>query len=399
MQPSELLHKAFMKKITTIHKTRLNNIMMSVEALIRSKKLTLTALGRHMQSDTKIRSDIRKVDRLLGNKQLHKEVDLFYKQMNSFIVSAKSKPWIHVDWSCLSSRNKLYVLRASLSVKGRSIVVYEETHPKSGENNHRVHKTFLENLQAVLPKEVKPIIVTDAGFRAEWFACIEKMGWDYLGRVRNKNLIKLGKEEEWKRTNTLYALATQTPKYLGEGLLTKRKALRSRVIVYKEKSKKRSKLNQNKTRSRASKSQRYAKAHKEPWLLVTSLKKTRTLAKKVVAIYRERMQIEENFRDTKDRRYGFGLNESNTKTAARMRVLLLVAAIATLICWIAGIFVRKKGYAADYQAHSAKFTSALSIVYLGCEVLRKPLHMTKKSFYWAIECIPINTNSVTGECL
>ena len=57
-----------------------------------------------------------------------------------------------------------------------------------------------------------------------------------------------------------------------------------------------------------------------------------TSAKKAAKIYRECMQIEEKFKDTKDRRYGFGLNESNTKTTERMNVLLLIAAIATFAC-------------------------------------------------------------------
>ena len=128
---------------------------------------------------------------------------------------------------------------------------------------------------------------------------------------------------------------------------------------------------------------------------MTSLDNSRNLAKKVVAIYRERMQIEENFRDTKDTRYGFGLRDSGTRTTERMSVLLLIAAIATFICWIVGVFVRKKGQAADYQAHSAKF-NALSSVYLGCEALRRRVKITKKEFYLAIESIKLWSSTETG---
>ena len=73
---------------------------------------------------------------------------------------------------------------------GRSIVLYEETHPKKSENNHEIHKKFLLNLQQILPKAVKPIIVTDAGFRAIWFNFIKSLDWDYVGRIRNKNSLK-----------------------------------------------------------------------------------------------------------------------------------------------------------------------------------------------------------------
>lgn len=361
--------------------------MDSTEALVRSKKLTLTLLGRHIQNDSKMRSNIKKVDRLLGNGHLHNETILFYRQMNSLIVSEQSTPWIHVDWSCISPKNKLYVLRASLSAQGRSIVVYEKTYPKSKENNHEAHKMFLQSLKKVLPNSVKPIIVTDAGFRAPWFKLVEKMEWNYVGRVRNKNLVNINNKDNWEHSGTFYKLASKVPKYLGEGLLTKRIKLKCNFIVFKEKKKNRSKFNQNKSLCASSKSKRYSKAYKEPWLLVTSLKKSSSLAKKTVGIYNRRMQIEENFRDTKDRKYGFGLNESETKTPRRMDVLLLIAAIATFVCWLAGIFVRMKGCAADYQAHSSKFTSALSIVYLGCEALRKSLKMTKNNFGRAIQFI------------
>jgi hypothetical protein len=80
-------------------------------------------------------------------------------------------------------------LRASISVTGRSIVLYEECHPKKKENNHIVHQQFLKNLKTILPDCAAPIIVTDAGFRAPWFKAVRQMGWHFVGRLRNKNLI------------------------------------------------------------------------------------------------------------------------------------------------------------------------------------------------------------------
>lgn len=397
MQPLQLLHKIFSKEMPGVHKTRLASLMESVKALTNSKKLTLTMLGRHMQTPIKMRSNIKKADRLLGNKHLHVERSSFFKCINTMLISENSKPWLLIDWSCLSSENELYVLRASLSVKGRGIVVYEEVHPKKKENNHTVHKAFLTKLRDVLPASAKPIIVTDAGFRAIWFNEIQKMGWDYVGRLRNKNLVTLFNVDDWKMSKELYLCSSNTPKYLGEGLLTKRTALRCKFIVFKGKKKKRRQYNKNGSECKSTKSKRYSKAQKEPWLLVTSLKTSNTLAKKVVRIYRERMQIEENFRDTKDRRYGFGLNESGTKATERMEILLLVAAIATLLCWVVGVFVKHKNYAANYQAHSAKFTTALSIVYLGCEVLRKPLQMLKKDLLLAIEKIVSISSTETAK--
>jgi hypothetical protein len=65
------------------------------------------------------------------------------------------------------------------------------------------------------------------------------------------------------------------------------------------------------------------------------------------------MQIEETFRDTKSKRFGFALEESGTKTSERMSVLLLIDAICTFACWLSGLFIQAEDKAKDFQAHSA----------------------------------------------
>ena len=162
MQLMKLLHKTFEKELPFIHKIRLKNLMKVTETLIKVNKLTLTALGRNLSNKIKTRSNIKMVDRLLGNSHLHDESLLYYHVMNSYLVTENSQPWLHIDWSCICSITKLYLLRASLSMSGRSIVIYEECHPKKKENNHATHKAFLNNLKAILPASVKPVIVTDA---------------------------------------------------------------------------------------------------------------------------------------------------------------------------------------------------------------------------------------------
>jgi hypothetical protein len=161
------------------------------------------------------------INRLLRNGLLQVERQSLYKVMLSFVVTSGTSPWIHIDWTCINATTNLYVLRASLSMKGRSIVLYEECHPKKNENNHATHKEFLNKLKVLLGPEVKPVIVTDAGFRAPWFAHILKLGWDFVGRLRNKNLICLDNAPAWALSSTYFKQASSIPSYLGEGLLTK----------------------------------------------------------------------------------------------------------------------------------------------------------------------------------
>ena len=71
-----------------------------------------------------------------------------------------------------------------------------------------------------------------------------------------------------------------------------------------------------------------------------------------------------------------GLKKILTRTPERMAILLLIAAIATFAAWLTGLATLFTGKATDFQAHSAKFTRALSIVFLGREAIKKQLNFS-----------------------
>ena len=159
------------------------------------------------------------------------------------------------------------------------------------------------------------------------------------------------------------------------------------IVLYKGKSKNRHKRNLNKKICASGTSKKHSKAAKEPWLLVTSLPQARNNPGHIVNIYRQRMRIEENFRDTKCPHYGLGLKKSLTRDPGRMAILLLIAAIATWAAWLAGLITILAGNASDFQAHSAKFTQSLSIVYLGREVIKKQLLISHSQLLNAINTL------------
>lgn len=385
MQVVKLLHNMLKKKLNFIHSVRLSSLMSVVHTATTTNKLYLTGLGRNIINKCKTGSNIQKVDRLVGNKHLHQERHYFYQAMLSNVIKENSTPWIHIDWSCINSVTNLYVLRASVSMTGRSIVVYEESHPKKKENNHVTHKKFLNTLKELLPDSVRPVIVTDAGFRAPWFSYILSLGWDFVGRLRNKNLIKTDEpDSNWKLSHTFFSLATGNPTYKGKGFLTKELKVPVNFVLYKGPHKNRHKITKNKKVGRGGMNKRYSKANKEPWLLVTSLSAATNNPHQITVIYRQRMRIEENIRDTKCPSYGLGLKKSLSRTVERMNVLLLIAALATFVAWLAGLHTTNIGKHTDFQAHSAKIKSALSKVYLGREAIKRGFSMTKRQF---LDCL------------
>ena len=112
------------------------------------------------------------------------------------------------------------------------------------------------------------------------------------------------------------------------------------------------------------------KSYKEPWLLVSSLAQTTDYASKIAKCYSARMQIEESFRDQKSQTYGLGSNAHQTYKKERLKVLLMLAALANWLHYMLGLAVEISGQHRSLQANSIKHRRVLSCNYLGMRLCR-----------------------------
>ena len=97
-------------------------------------------------------------------------------------------------------------------------------------------------------------------------------------------------------------------------------------------------------------------------------------ARQLVALYARRMQIELSFRDLKSHRYGNAFEDSLTRSAKRIEILLLVHTLATFASWLAGLACRETGM--DYWLSPNSSTRRLySLVRIGREALVRPWPM------------------------
>jgi hypothetical protein len=92
----------------------------------------------------------------------------------------------------------------------------------------------------------------------------------------------------------------------------------------------------NAKRSRSKKSIQAVRAAREPWLLVASTALAAWAPKKVAKLYRQRMQIEESFRDMKSQHFGEGLECSRSDGIGRFTVLVPSASLAAFLLWLLG---------------------------------------------------------------
>ncbi|MFT6806723.1 MAG: hypothetical protein ACJAWT_002134 [Glaciecola sp.] len=99
---------------------------------------------------------------------------------------------------------------------------------------------------------------------------------------------------------------------------------------------------------------KYAKRATDPWLLTTSLKRTRQLGKQAVALYKTRMQIEEEFRDMKSSTFGLGFEQSQTKQLPRLKSITLLTTLASLLLLLIGLSVIHSKAHYRYQANTTR---------------------------------------------
>lgn len=340
-----MLHQCLTPLLTHVHRRRLETLLEAVAASIRGPRLTLTDIGRRFTGQVRLRHKIKRADRLLGNARLQGEARSVYAALCRIALARIREPSIVVDWSNLKADQSLHLLRASLPVGGRALTLYEEVHGQRKLNNRRVQERFLERLAAMLPPQSVPTIVADAGFKVPFYRAVERLGWRWVGRVRGRDYLR--PSTRWVSCKTVFKRASPTATTLGVGEWVKSNPLRALFVLVKQPPKGRRAKTAAGRRSRSKKSQQAARAAREPWLLVASTRFADLSPKRVVRLYRQRMQIEEAFRDLKSQQFGAGLECSRSDGVGRFTVPMLIAALAAFLLWLLGTAAER----ADLHRH------------------------------------------------
>ena len=341
MHALPILHRCLTPLLSHIHARRLGTLFEAVVSCVRAPALSLTAVGQRFSGPAALRNKIKRADRLLGNRHLQREAGTIYAALCRVLLARIADPVILVDWSDLKADQSLHLLRAALPVGGRALTLYEEVHPQSKLNNQLTHIRFLRALSERLPLGTQPIIVADAGFKVPFYRAVERRGWRWVGRVRGRDFLRL--KQHWVSCKALFRRATATPTLLGQGDWVRSNPLQALLVLVKEQPRGRRRKTAAGKRARSKRSTQAARSAREPWLLVASPRLSMLSARQVVRLYRQRMQIEEAFRDLKNQHYGEGLERSRSRSAGRFTVLVLIAALAAFLLWLLGTAATHQG--------------------------------------------------------
>lgn len=373
MHVPSILHKLFASCRSTFDLRVLKTLYNTVEALTRCRKLSIAGLGRSLNRNCYVKHKIKAVDRLFGYSKLQKNLHSFYRVILSNIIGSNKNPIIIVDWSGLTPCGNYHFIRAAVPLGGRALPILEVPCQLKDYTSPKIHKEFLKNLSEMLPKDSKPIIVTDAGFRNPWFKLVLSFGWDYMGRIRQNTKCRKNDDKDWIHVKALYkqAKSKTKAKYLGPFTLAKANPIDTHFYIFKERKQHRVKKNLAGKKVQCSSSLKHEKRESEPLLVATSICKEHMNSQQIIKIYQKRMQIEEGIRDLKNERSGFSLRQNRSMSVGRLSVALLIGAIAILVLWIIGIAAKERKLHYTFQANTIKKRNVLSLFMIGWQVLEE----------------------------
>jgi hypothetical protein len=362
MHAFAIIQRLLDQECPSIHAKRRNCIAAVTTAALRGG-LGVVRMAKKLASQAGLRHRIKCCDRLLSNPHLAKEQVVVYRAMAKRVLGSRVHVQIAVDWSEVRDDASAQLLRAAAIVKGRAFTIYEEIYPQKKLGSAAAHRRFMQTLRTILPPGCRPIIITDAGFRAPWFKLLTKLDFAWVGRIRNRDTVRAHEESVWAGCKTLYTKARTQARDLGHFLYVRSNPTPCRLVIYKSKPKGRHCKTKAGNLARSRRSKKNSTAQREPWLLAVSPTLDRLPADQVVSIYSGRMQIEQTFRDLKNAQWGAGLSNSQTRGLQRLAVLLLIGALLTYALWLIGLAARSSGFNIAYGS-KAKSGTTLSILSL-----------------------------------
>ena len=217
---------------------------------------------------------------------------------------------IMIDWSDLGQgRNGLF---AAVCFRGRGLPLlsWAATPEELDPSQNRVEEFFIGRLLRHLPTNIRPLLLADRGFgRASLIQFVQQIpnhtGYtaDYVIRIRGDVVVQ---STDYRGRLRDYPLRKGRINFWPQTLYRADRAVVINLILY------------------------WARGHREPWYLATSL----TNPRQAVRMYRKRMQPEQYFKDGKQR---VGLNRSTVTTTARLHRLLVGLLLACCLLILLGM--------------------------------------------------------------
>ena len=358
--------------LSRMHAARRRLLCAAVAAAMAGHVLSLSRLARAVTGEGRLKAALKRIDRLMGCPRVEQEAELAAQALLRQLCRAGQPLVIAVDWSAVAPAGEFVELRAAVTRlgMGRALSVYQRVYPLAKLGNGRAERALLDALRAWVDAHIEVTIVTDAGFRRPWFTYIEALGWNWVGRVRSGVCIGQADTHPIKAAHW-FARATGRATRWHDCTLTACYAWPCDLVLVRSRRVGRKRYDRaGHGPSPKARAEARASAH-EPWLLAHSRPLRTYRADEIVALYAQRMQIEENFRDTKSLSSGMGLELSRSRSAQRLHALLLIYTLAAFLLWHIGQLAEAEGLHRRFKA-TTRTARELSLITLACLLCTMP---------------------------
>jgi len=351
--------------LAPIHGARRSVLSAVVIAALSGHCVSLTRLARGVMGSRCLKSALKQVDRFIGHRRIDTEARIVGRELLARLCQWGWPLIIAVDWTEVSPGAKFVELRAAVTRlgMGRALTVYQQVYALKKLGNAKAERLLLQTLRAWVEPGVQVIVITDAGFRRPWFAQVERMGWWWIGRVRRGVNVSCD-GRHWISAGQCMDYAKSKAQRWNSCYLSKKAPWPCDMVLYRSRlsGRKHYRCAGHGSTSKAVKEAR-ASAH-EPLLLAHSPKLNTYRADEIVAMYAQRMQIEECFRDTKSVVRGLGFEIGRSSTELRLQALLMIASLAAFLLWHIGQLGEAEGLHRRFKA-TTRVKRELSLITLG----------------------------------
>ncbi len=313
-----------------LHAKRILSLAGATLGAIASASLAVALIGQGLALARGLlpKYAIKQVDRMLSNQGI--DVDALFVHWVPYVVGKRPSITVAMDWTEFDDDGQATIMLSLLTRHGRATPLVWLTVETATLKNRRNGDEYqvLVRLAEALPADVQVCIVADRGFGDHklYRVLTEELKFDYVIRFRGN--ITLTATDGETRTAAEWVGKGGRARVLRDATVTAVGYPVGTVVCVQ------------------------AKGMKEAWCIATNT--TDRPARALINLYAKRWGIECGFRDTKDIRFGMGMDSVHVSTPDRRDRLWLINAFAVVLLTLLGAAGEALGYDRHLKSNTTK---------------------------------------------
>jgi hypothetical protein len=290
-----------------LHALQVLSLADGVTGVLNATSLAVHAIGEGLAAARGLepKHAIKQFDRLLSNTGI--DAATLSREWVRFVVAKRPEIVVAIDWTDFDDDDQTTIVLNLITRHGRATPLLWKTVAKASlaKKRNDFEDELLLQLRGAVSKTVSVTILADRGFGDQkLYAFLKELGFHFVIRFRGNILVTAADGPSQTAAQWLHPGGRL--RELRGATVTADHTPVDRIVLVR------------------------AAGMKDAWYLASD--RTDLTGAQIKKLYGRRFSIEENFRDTKDLRFGMGLSATHiTKPERRDRLLFLVALAIALL--------------------------------------------------------------------